>query len=258
MANPEARTLFSIITVTYNASATIAQTMESVATQTCKLYEHIIVDGASTDGTLEIVEKYKNKRTKIFSKPDAGIYDAMNRGMQMAKGEYYIFLNSGDRFHSKTTLQSIADAIFDNDFPGIVYGQTEIVDIDGNFLAPRHLNAPKELSLSSFKEGMTVCHQAFVAYYKIVSPFDLKYKFSADYEWCIRCLQHSRRNIYIDETLIDYLCEGVTTRNHRKSLKERFEIMSKYYGFFPTLGRHLLFVPRYFKRRKIEKHFIKN
>jgi hypothetical protein len=83
----------------------------------------------------------------------------------------------------------------------------------------------------------------------------VKYRFSADYEWCIRCLQHSRRNAFIDEPLIDYLAEGVTTANRRKSLIERFHIMAYYYGFWRTLWRHLGFVGRFVKfQRKMNKN----
>jgi hypothetical protein len=85
---------------------------------------------------------------------------------------------------------------------------------------------------------------------KIAPLYDLKYRLSADYEWCIRCLQHSKRNCYIDDVVIDYLSEGMTTANRRASLIERFKIMSKYYGFMPTLARHLRFIPRYFKHKK--------
>jgi len=97
---------------------------------------------------------------------------------------------------------------------------------------------------------MLVCHQAFVALRRITAPFDLRYRFSADYDWCIRCLQHSRHNHYVDTVLVDYLSEGATTANHRRSLMERFRIMSHYYGFWPTLARHFTFIPRYLKFKK--------
>jgi glycosyltransferase involved in cell wall biosynthesis len=242
--------LFSIITVTYNASNTIKRTLDSVDSQTCKVYEHLIVDGASKDDTLAIVNRAASSLRIVKSSPDKGIYDAMNKGIGMAKGDYLIFLNAGDAFHDETTLQKIADAIMENDYPGIVYGQTNLVDINGRYLAPRHLRAPERLKLSSFANGMLVCHQAFVVLRKIAPLYDLKYRLSADYEWCIRCLQHSKRNCYIDDVLIDYLSEGMTTANRRASLIERFKIMSKYYGFMPTLARHLRFIPRYFKHKK--------
>lgn len=249
------RPLFSIITVCRNSAGTIDVTLRSVAEQTCTLFEYIIIDGASTDATLQLVNTAPIPGKTVVSEPDTGIYDAMNKALDIARGEYYIFLNAGDTFHSPHTLQVIADAIMENDFPGVVYGQTDIVDDRRNRLADRHLQAPEHLTLDSFRQGMTVCHQAFIAYSRIVGPYNLKYRYSADYEWCIRCLQHSRRNVYIPQVLIDYLWQGETTRHRRRSLVERFRIMSKYYGFWPTVGRHFSFIPRYLRRRRLEKQF---
>ena len=132
------------------------------------------------------------------------------------------------------TIKSVEEQTFrdfeyirDNDAPGIVYGQTELVDSDRNLLGPRHLNAPEVLTYESFKDGMLVCHQAFVVLAKIAPLYDLKYKLSADYDWCIQCLQQRRR-----------------------SLKERFKIMCYYYGTLPTIMRHISFVPRYLANRR--------
>lgn len=249
------RPLFSVITVTYNAAATIARTLASVKAQSHKFMEYIVVDGASADNTLELVKEAGIPNTRIVSEPDNGLYDAMNKGRDMAEGDYLIFLNAGDAFHSPDIIEKLAVAALDNDFPGIIYGQTDIVDNAGRRLAGRHLEAPASLSLDSFKDGMVVCHQAFIALKKISSKFDTKYRFSADYEWCIRCLQHSRHNVYLDEVLIDYLAEGVSTKNRRASLKERFKIMSFYYGFWPTVIRHARFIPRFLRRRRLEKEF---
>lgn len=242
--------LFSIITVCFNARQTILPTIESVDAQSCRLYEHIVVDGASRDGTLDLLAEHPNALRRIVSEPDHGIYDAMNKGLGLARGEYVIFLNAGDSFHTPDILQRLADVAMNRDFPGIIYGQTDLVDADRHRIGERHLRAPEELTYQSFAQGMLVCHQAFVALRRITSPFDLRYRFSADYEWCIRCLQHSRRNEYVDAVLIDYLNEGATTANHRRSLMERFRIMSHYYGFWPTLIRHFGFIPRYLKFKK--------
>lgn len=246
--------LFSIITASYNAADTIGRTLESIDGQTFGDYEHLIVDGASTDGTLAVVEAHPDGRRRVISEPDHGLYDAMNKGIGSTTGEYLIFLNAGDKFHNPDTLAAIARAIEANEMPGIVYGQTLVVDNEGAPLGPRHLTAPEELTLKSFADGMVVCHQAFVALRRISGFYNLKYRFSADYEWCIRCLQHSRRNVGLTDTiLVDYLNEGLTTANHLPSLRERFAIMSYYYGFLPTLWRHFGFVKRWWLRRKNSK-----
>ena len=250
----EPRPLFSIITVTYNAAATVRATMESVASQTCLVYEHLVMDGASKDSTLSIVDDLSTERTRVHSSPDRGIYDAMNKGLDQARGDYVIFLNAGDRFHSEHTLQRIADVIMASDYPGVVYGQTDLVDGEGHYVGPRHLTAPEQLTLDSFKHGMLVCHQAFVALRRLCPQYDTRWRVSADYEWCIRVLQHSRRNVYTGDVLIDYLSEGMTTRNRNASLKERYHIMCQYYGTLPTIMRHVGFfgrnLMRKFRRKK--------
>lgn len=242
--------LFSIITVTYNAERTLPATLQSVAGQTCRLFEHIVMDGASTDGTAGIVRAAGYPQLRLFSEPDRGLYDAMNKAMGKARGDYLIFLNAGDRFHSPDVLQAMADIIMDNDYPGIVYGQTDIVDMAGVRLGERHLRAPEKLSLESFAQGMVVCHQAMAVLRRIAPVYNLRYRFSADYEWCIVCLQHSRRNVYMPRVVADYLSEGVTTANRWTSLAERFRIMCTYYGTMSTVLRHFGFLRRYFVWRK--------
>lgn len=244
--SPNIPPLISIITVTYNGSATIGRTLESIDSQTFKDFEHIIIDGASDDDTLDKVAKIPgNDRRKVVSEPDNGIYDAMNKGLGLAKGDYVIFLNSGDKFHSPDSLEIIARTIEKNEYPGIVYGQTDLVDDDGRFLAPRHLTAPEHLEYQDFKHGMLVCHQAFVALRSLAPLFNTDYRFSADFEWCLRCLQQSHNNAYTHATLIDYLSTGTTTANRRDSLAERYRIMAHYYGALPTLIRHVGFAFRF-------------
>ena len=247
--------LFSIITVTYNAAATLPRTLASVKEQTCRLFEYLIIDGCSSDATLQLASDSAIDEMTIHSGKDDGIYDAMNKGLGMAQGDYVIFLNAGDAFHSPDTLRKIADTILANDCPGVVYGQTDIVDIEGHRLGERHLRAPEQLTLDSFRDGMVVCHQAFVALRRITSPFNLKYRLSADYEWCIRCLQKSRDNVYTGDTpLIDYLAEGTTTHNRLRSLIERMRIMAYYYGWPGTLWRHIGFVRRFIANRNMMRH----
>ena len=241
--------LITVITVTYNAGETILRTLESVDNQTFNHYEHLIVDGASSDETLTHLENHPSQRRKIISERDAGLYDAMNKGLRMAEGDYVVFLNAGDKFHDRETLALVADAILENDYPGVVYGQTDIVGPDGKRIGPRHLEAPEILTVESFRNGMMVCHQAFFALRKIAGDYNLKYRFSADYDWCIRVLQRSRRNFYVDAVVVDYLAEGMTTRNHRASLLERYRIMSHYYGWFGTTLRHIGFFFRDLRRK---------
>lgn len=235
---------FSVITVTYNADKVLEETIQSVITQTYHHVEYILVDGASTDGSMNIVNKYRNHIAKVVSEPDQGLYDAMNKGIDLATGDYLCFLNAGDSFHEDDTLQQIVHSITTPVLPDILYGETAIVDAQGHFLQMRRLSAPTVLTWESFKEGMLVCHQAFFAKHTLVKPYDLSYRFSADFDWCIRCLKQAKLIHNTHLVLIDYLSEGLTTQHHRASLVERFRIMSKYYGWLSTVFHHLGFVLR--------------
>lgn len=240
--------LFSIITVTWNAASVIAPTLRSVERQTSTDYEMLIIDGASTDDTLRIVKQASIASLRVFSEPDNGLYDAMNKGISRARGRYLIFLNAGDAFADDTVLARLA--VLTTESPGVIYGQTQLVDKNREVVGKRHLTAPKRLTVDSFLKGMVVCHQAFVARRDLVPQYDLRYRLSADYDWCIRVLEKSPANAYAGrKPIISYLSEGMTTRHHRASLRERFRIMCRHYGTGMAILAHLSFIPRYLKRR---------
>lgn len=238
MATP----VISIITVCYNAEREIEATLKSIKEQSFKNYEYIIVDGASRDNTLKVISQSGVEPTHLVSERDKGIYDAMNKGLALAQGEYLMFLNAGDSLYSTNTLQKIADAAKGS--PDVIYGDTAIVDAERNYLRPRKLRPPKTLTRNSFKNGMLVCHQAFLPKRELAMPYDMAYRFSADFDWCVKILSASKKCMQIDDFIVNYLEEGATTRNHIKSLKERFRIMCKHYGFFITLFKHICFLFR--------------
>lgn len=240
--------LFSIITITFNAEKELPPTLDSVSRQTFHDFEYLIIDGKSSDNTVKIAQESGISAT-IISEPDKGLYDAMNKGMRKAKGKYLIFLNAGDAFHSPKTLTELASTAEANGYPDIVYGQTQLVDQSRNFVGMRHLSAPNHLTFKSFAKGMLVCHQAFVAKREIAEPYDMRYRFSADYEWCLRCLKKMKSSAYTGTILIDYLTEGLTEKNHKASLKERYRIMCDYYGTVPTIIRHIGFFFRNLRRK---------
>ncbi|KAA6344170.1 putative glycosyltransferase [termite gut metagenome] len=240
---------FSIITVTYNARKVLENTIRSVIMQTYCNTEYIIIDGASQDGTLSLIEEYRPYIHTLICEPDGGLYEAMNKGIACATGDYLCFLNAGDGFHAENTLQQIVHSISTAGcLPDILYGETALVDKKGNFLRMRRLSAPEELTWRSFKQGMLVCHQAFFAKRSLVDPYDLHYRFSADFDWCIRMMKKSQQIYNTCLILIDYLDEGMTTRNRRASLKERFHIMAKHYGSMSTVMHHVGFVFRLFTK----------
>lgn len=248
----DVRPLISVITITYNASETLPLTMESVAEQTFKDFEHVIVDGASKDDTIIVARRMGQSGLRIVSEPDNGLYDAMNKGLKMARGRYLIFLNSGDRFHSSDTLKIYAEAIAERN-PDIVYGETDIVDIEGKRIGPRHLSVPEILTVDSFSQGMLICHQAFMVKKDIAPLYDTDYRFSADYDWCIRCIKASRAGdrVNLHCVTIDYLTDGLTEKHKKASLVERFKIMASHYGSMKAVAAHLSFIPRVIKRGKL-------
>ncbi|MBO6253569.1 MAG: glycosyltransferase [Bacteroidaceae bacterium] len=237
---------FSIITVTYNAAATIEATLLSVRQQTYRHFEHLIIDGASKDNTLYIIYKYKDDTIKVFSEPDKGLYDAMNKGIRMASCDYLCFLNAGDTFHEVDTLEKIANTISTtpHGLPSIIYGETAIVNAERQFLHMRRHKAPDVLTWKSFQQGMLVCHQAFLVKRTLAEPYNLQYKYSSDFDWCIRMMKKADVISNTHLILIDYLDEGMTTRHHKESLIERLRIMAKHYGWCKTIIMHLWFAIR--------------
>ena len=257
---------FTVATVTYNAGKTIRRTLDSVSAQTYDAVEHLIIDGCSTDSTISEVQLYVERNTDerhphsivLIREPDNGLYDAMNKAIAAAKGDYIIFLNAGDKFHEPTTLADVAAQLgrFNQSrLPVVIYGETDLVDDEGRFLRHRRLSAPERLTSKSFLSGMLVCHQSFYVRADVArrNLYDLRYRFSADYDWAVRILKEAeRRNLRIHNTkltLTDYLSEGMTTQNHRRSLLERLRIMAHHYGWVRALAAHVWFVFRaVFKR----------
>ncbi|MDE7159666.1 MAG: glycosyltransferase [Muribaculaceae bacterium] len=241
--------LISIITITWNAADVLRPTMASVAAQTCDDYEHIIIDGASTDATLAVARELATPALRILSEPDRGLYDAMNKGLTMARGRYVLFLNAGDAFHAPDVLDDYARAARSG--ADIIYADTDIVDASRRRLGPRHLSAPERLTFGSFSKGMLVCHQAFMVRRELAPPYDTAWRFSADYDWTVKCIKAStpERNVNLHRVAIDYLADGTTDRNKRASLVERFRIMCRHYGSVRTSFNHLAFAGRALGRR---------
>ena len=244
------------VTITYNAAAVLQRTLDSVLQQDYPDIVHLIIDGASTDGTLQLVDDYilrsnateNGHRVQIISEPDHGIYDAMNKGLRSLDGDYVCFLNAGDFLPAPDTVSRIVEKMANT--PAVLYGDTDIVDSEGRFLRHRRLSPPEHLPWKSFRQGMLVCHQAFYARtdFAIAAPYDLRYRYSADVDWCIRIMKAAaKENVPLQNlhmVVANYTEEGQTTLHHRESLLERFRIMTRHYGWLTTLAMHLWFVFR--------------
>ena len=232
----------SIITICYNAASTITRTLRSVSAQTYPNIQYLIIDGASKDNTLELVRELAPE-AEVYSERDKGIYDAMNKGLDRATGDYVWYVNAGDALASPTTVEDLVRATCTGDsLPDVLYGDTRLIDAEDHDLRLRRLRPPHQLDWRSFRSGMLVCHQAFVAKRSISPHYDLRYRFSADVDWCIRVLKEAKATAFYPEPIALYLNEGTTTANHRASLIERFHVMRHHYGLVTTVLQHLRFL----------------
>lgn len=233
----------SIITVCYNAELTIERTLRSVAEQTYPEIEYIVIDGASKDATLELVARWA-PHALCVSEADKGIYDAMNKGLKKATGDYVWFLNAGDALPSPDTVARLVTETCPDAKarPDVIYGDCMLIDSTDRLLGLRRLRPPHQLDWRSFRKGMLVCHQSFIARRELCPLYDLQYRFSADVDWCIKVMKQAKVYAFVDEPISYYLNEGTTTRNHRASLIERFKVMSRHYGLWTTAVWHLRFL----------------
>ncbi|RKD20123.1 glycosyl transferase [Pelobium manganitolerans] len=225
----------SVITVVYNNVKDIERTIQSVIGQSYANIQYIIVDGGSTDGTLQVIEHYRDKISKVISEKDNGIYDAMNKGLALADGDYVLFMNSGDEIYSIDTVERIFSAAADAD---IYYGETEMLDENLVSQGRRRHQIPKKLNINSFKYGMSVSHQAIYVKKTIASPYNLNYKLSADIDWVLNALTKAKKITRVDFYVAKYLMGGLSKQKHWASLKERFQIFTSYYGLLPNLFNH--------------------
>jgi glycosyltransferase involved in cell wall biosynthesis len=248
MASPK----ISLITVVFNGEAHIGKTIASVVNQTYDQIEYIIIDGNSTDNTLEVIAGYKGVDL-LISEADRGLYDAMNKGISAATGDYIWFLNSGDQIFSKDTVENMVAGLIGK--PDMIYGGTMIIDEEENEVGDRRLKPPRQLSWKSFRQGMVVCHQSMLVRREIAPEFNLEYRLSADIDWAIRASKKAAQIHNTNQVLSRFLEGGLTEHNIKAGLKERFKIMQHYYGLIPTLLRHFVFGIRltnfYLKHRRI-------
>ncbi len=230
----------SIVTVTRNAAEALRTTLENIARSDYPNLEVVVIDGASTDRTAEVVAANANRVDVFVSEPDGGIYDAMNKGIRCATGDYLWFLNAGDRIHGPESITRIFD-----DGPAdadIYYGETLIRSERGEELGLRKKKLPDKMTWRSFRRGMVVCHQSILVRRAIAPEYDLKYRYSADVEWVIISLQRAKTIVNTRTILSEFILGGASTTHRKESLQERYKIMKHYFGTIPTLWAHIRFV----------------
>ena len=223
------------VTITYQAAKVLQRTLDSVLEQDYPEITHLIIDGASTDGTIEMVNDYIERsnaadnghKVLLMSEPDNGIYDAMNKGLRSLDGDYVCFLNAGDFLPAPDIASRINGqcSTFNGQSPTVLYGDTDIVDGEGRFLHHRRL-----------------------ADFAIATTYNQKYRYSADVDWCIRIMKAAAREnvplLNLHMVVANYTQEGQTTLHHRESLIERYKVMESHYGRISTFLMHCWFAVR--------------
>ena len=250
----------SIITITYQAEKYLTRTVESVLAQAQrKEIEYIVIDGASKDSTLAIIEQYTNQIDLFVSEPDKGIYDAMNKGLQKATGDYVIFMNAGDTFADEKTVGQLIQAMESN--PDVIVGDALFVHESGKTIGLRSEvtphKIPQNLSWQSFQYGMVICHQSFVVKRSLAPLFDLHFRLSSDIDWEIKCLKASLEICQLNIPICRYLIGGASVQNLKRSWQERFEVLQRHFGFWQSLWNHVIIISRgiNFARKKGGKYW---
>jgi glycosyltransferase len=204
--------LVSVITIARNSRAFIGETIRSVVDQDYARIEYIVVDGASTDGTVDVINTYKANIAKFVSEPDNGIADAFNKGLRLATGDYILFLNSDDRLASPRVISDMVQAITAADSPDLIYGDCSLIERESG----RQLYiASIDFSPRGFRLGRTLPHPSLFTsrvYFDRHGEFDIQFKIAMDYEFLLRGALQTRV-VHVPITVTEVRTGGISTRS---------------------------------------------
>lgn len=206
----------SVVTVCYNAATTIEETILSVINQTYSNIEYIVIDGGSSDKTIDIIRKYDDKIAYWISEPDNGIYDAMNKAISLCTGEWINFMNSGDSFHSNDSVSVVADILKQNTDIEVIYGDVNIRYDWGEKIY-------KPLPLDELKNKMVFSHQSCFVKSKLMKEekFSLKYKIAGDYNFFYHQYMNNKKFMYVPICVANFDgVNGISASRHFLALKE--------------------------------------
>ena len=237
MMKPSGEPIITIITVSLNNSEGLEKTIKSVISQEYTDYELIVIDGGSRDGSLDIIDKYRQSISEWVSEPDKGPYDAMNKGAKMAKGNWIIFLNSGDMFYEPASLKKMMQYIPDHNHDAI-YGDN-LVDYH-DFLVYRKASPYKEIW-----RGMIFSHQALLLKTSLITanPFDLRLSKIADYDQVLRCLKDPERVYYAPVPFVICDAFGISAKGQAGIIRAYYRCSRRFHSM--SAGRKLYFIRRY-------------
>jgi glycosyltransferase involved in cell wall biosynthesis len=224
--------LVTIVTVTYNSARFLEKTIKSVLNQTYDNIEYIIIDGCSNDGTTDIIKKYEDRIDYWVSERDGGIYDAMNKGISLSKGEVIGLINSDD-WCNETSIENVMSIFINNTTVDVVHGALAKCDIDENIVKIIH----KRGSYFSFSEKPPFSHPTvFVKsdVYKKIGLFNLNYKTAADYDFMLKVLKNKSLKIkYIDIVITNFRLVGATSNNWLPPVKQLYPLLrANNFNFF--------------------------
>jgi glycosyltransferase involved in cell wall biosynthesis len=239
----------SVITINFNNCKGLNKTYDSLRIQfdLKSRVEWIVVDGNSTDGSIDFLNSISSEIDKLIVESDKGIYDAMNKGLSAATGEYVWFMNSGDSFYNDLSVDRVCNAI-ERSNADIIFGDTMFVSESGknigliSRLKPQKL--PRRLTFESFKYGMNVCHQSLIVRREICPNYNLEYKLAADIDWILEILKHNHSSKWVGHTISNFEIGGSSYLHTKKAWKERFQVFSKHYGKVPNIINHIWIIIR--------------
>lgn len=231
--------LFSVITICRNSEGTLGTALKSLAAQTYTGWEWIMIDGASTDGSVALASILEGKgvRQTVISEPDRGIYEAMNKGVRRARGKYVHFLNADDLYHDARVLEDIALALEQNSFPDLLYGDIVVVDPAGkesNYISPEPEHALREMVCGCLPHQG--CFASLELFNKTVGLFQEEYRTAGDYDWMIRALVTDNVRTYHMPRLVVRYCSSGASSKLEASLPESFAVLNKNIAFQQALG----------------------
>ncbi len=240
----------SIITITYNAGPYLERTIKSVLEQTYPNIEYLIIDGKSKDETMAIAERYRSDIDVLVSEPDGGLYDAMNKAIDLATGDYIVYLNAGDVMKDALTLEM---TMKESNNADIVYGLAVKIDEEGNEF-PWHKRTPTadRLSAKSFINGMVICHQCMIVKKSCAVKYDLSVAVAADIDWSIRTMKNVKTKHFYNDVFCLFLKGGVSDEKRWKAIKERFRISVKHFGWITTLIQQFSIISELIRRGKLD------
>lgn len=212
--------IVTVVTVVLNGRDHLEKTIQSVIAQTCKNIEYILIDGGSTDGTLEIIRKYEDRLDYWLSEPDRGIYDAMNKGTKLASGEWINFMNSGDKFYGNDVVSKIFAE--DRSRCDLIYGNNEV-----NY-GERFSRLQKAVGIGELWKGMICSHQSTFTRTFLVNSigFNRDNKICADFELVFRLKRDNCRFVYLDETIATVEAEGLSDIDRVRTIRSNWEVVS--------------------------------